>query len=276
MKPSPKISVVTVTYNSAATLEETILSVLNQTYHNIEYIIIDGGSTDGTVDIIKKYADRFAYWISEPDSGMYDALSKGFKKATGDILCWLNADDLFYKEALSTVADFFSQNQNINWVKGYNVNYNEKSQITSVSVPIHISNKLLKRGFYQPKFRMPFIQQESTFWRSTLMSEVDIEKFKKFKLAGDYFLWYSFSDKNELHFISSYLGGWRRVKGQLSSNMTDYMNEVNSFVQKKKPIDYLGCVYQKLIYSLFRGSSLYTKLFRKTSHIWNITEERFS
>ncbi len=271
-----KISVITVSYNSVNTIEETMLSVLNQTYSNVEYIIIDGGSTDGTVDIIKKYSNKIAYWISEPDSGMYDALSKGFKKATGDILCWLNADDLFYKEALSTVADFFSQNQNINWVKGYNVNYNEKSQITSVSVPIHISNKLLKRGFYQPKFRMPFIQQESTFWRSTLMSEVDIEKFKKFKLAGDYFLWYSFSDKNELHFISSYLGGWRRVKGQLSSNMTDYMNEVNSFVQKKKPIDYLGCVYQKLIYSLFRGSSLYTKLFRKTSHIWNITEERFS
>ena len=83
------ISVVTVSYNAVLTIEQTILSVINQTYPNVEYIIIDGGSTDGTVDIIKKYADKIAYWVSEPDKGIYDAMNKGGLKATGDLFSFL-------------------------------------------------------------------------------------------------------------------------------------------------------------------------------------------
>ena len=91
----PKISVVTVSYNAVTTIEETILSVVNQTYKNIEYIIIDGGSTDGTVDIIKKYADRIDYWVSEPDKGIYDAMNKGIVKSTGEWIHFLNAGDVY-------------------------------------------------------------------------------------------------------------------------------------------------------------------------------------
>ena len=86
MKNNPLISVVTVSYNAVLTIEQTILSVINQTYPHIEYIIIDGGSTDGTVDIIKKYANRIAYWVSEPDKGIYDAMNKGIRTAKGLIL----------------------------------------------------------------------------------------------------------------------------------------------------------------------------------------------
>ncbi len=86
---NPLISVVTVSYNAVTTIEQTILSVINQTYSNIEYIIIDGGSTDGTVDIIRKYADRIAYWVSEPDKGIYDAMNKGTKKANGEYISFL-------------------------------------------------------------------------------------------------------------------------------------------------------------------------------------------
>ena len=95
-KQYPLISVITVSYNAVSTIEDTILSVINQTYTNIEYIIIDGGSADGTVGIIEKYVDRISYWVSEPDKGIYDAMNKGIQMASGDIVGILNSDDLFF------------------------------------------------------------------------------------------------------------------------------------------------------------------------------------
>ena len=103
---SPLISVVTVSYNAVDTIERTILSVLNQTYSDIEYIIIDGGSTDGTVDLIKKYADKITYWVSEPDQGIYDAMNKGIDVATGEWINFMNSGDSFYRQdVLSSLFD---------------------------------------------------------------------------------------------------------------------------------------------------------------------------
>lgn len=99
----PLISIITVVYNGEKYLEETIQSVLNQTYENIEYIIIDGGSSDGTVDIIKKFADSIDYWISEKDSGIYDAMNKGIKVSSGEIIGIVNADDYLFKNTIEEV-----------------------------------------------------------------------------------------------------------------------------------------------------------------------------
>jgi glycosyltransferase involved in cell wall biosynthesis len=90
---NPLISIITIVYNGITTLEQTILSVINQTYKNSEYIIIDGGSTDSTVDIIKKYEKHFAYWLSEPDKGIYNAMNKGIKLSSGKYIALLNSDD---------------------------------------------------------------------------------------------------------------------------------------------------------------------------------------
>ena len=92
----PVVSIITITYNASRWLEQTILSILSQSYSNIEYIIIDGGSTDGTVDIVKQYASGISYWVSEPDKGIYDAMNKGLQKATGDYVWFINAGDSLY------------------------------------------------------------------------------------------------------------------------------------------------------------------------------------
>lgn len=114
----PKISIVTPSYNQAAFLERTILGVLNQNYPNLEYIIVDGGSTDGSVEIVKKYAKYLAYWVSECDKGQADAINKGFKQSTGEILAWLNSDDVYLPGTLSSVARMFGNNGDADLVYG--------------------------------------------------------------------------------------------------------------------------------------------------------------
>jgi glycosyltransferase involved in cell wall biosynthesis len=102
---SPVISIITVVYNTAATLEQTMLSVLNQSYPSKEYIVIDGGSTDGSVEIIRKYESQLAYWVSETDKGIYDAMNKGIARANGELIGILNADDWYEPEILFEVAN---------------------------------------------------------------------------------------------------------------------------------------------------------------------------
>jgi glycosyltransferase involved in cell wall biosynthesis len=107
----PKISIITPNYNGGEYLEETIQSILTQNYPNLEYIIIDGGSTDNSVEIIKKYEDQLSFWVSEPDKGLYDAIQKGFDKSSGEIMAWLNSDDLYHKNAFFTVVEIFMKKE---------------------------------------------------------------------------------------------------------------------------------------------------------------------
>lgn len=119
MKSALKISVITVALNSAAHIEESIKSVLDQTYTDIEYVVIDGGSTDGTVDIVERYGQSVDYFVSEPDKGLYDAMNKGIKAATGDVLFFLNSDDTFRDErVVEDVARAFNENPGVDMVFG--------------------------------------------------------------------------------------------------------------------------------------------------------------
>ena len=114
---SMKISVITPSFNQGRFIEQTIKSVLNQRYPDLEYIVIDGGSTDNTLEILRKYSDKIM-WVSEKDKGQSSAINKGIRMATGDILAFLNSDDLYLPHTLKTVADFFKKNQKASWASG--------------------------------------------------------------------------------------------------------------------------------------------------------------
>lgn len=153
----PKISIVTPSYNQGQFLEETILSVLNQNYPNLEYIIIDGGSTDSSVEIIKKYKTRLAHWVSEPDKGQSDAINKGFRYATGKILAWLNSDDIYLPGTLFKVVHYFQKHSEVECVYG------------DIIMIDQVGKTLYKRKVIPFQFRMALygaclVPQPSTFF----------------------------------------------------------------------------------------------------------------
>lgn len=126
----PKITIITPSYNQGAYIEETILSIINQEYPNLEYIVIDGGSKDQTVDIIKKYEHKITYWESEKDRGQSHAINKGFARATGDIVTWINSDDLLLPNALSAIASHFdSSSEEVGLIHGGTVLFNSKGSV---------------------------------------------------------------------------------------------------------------------------------------------------
>ena len=112
----PRISIVTPSFNQAPYLEATLKSVLDQNYPNLEYFVIDGGSTDGSLDILRRYADRLTGWVSEPDHGQMHAINKGFSHATGEIMAWLNSDDMLCPWALQTVGHIFKDLPAVQWL----------------------------------------------------------------------------------------------------------------------------------------------------------------
>lgn len=142
-----KITVITVSYNAENLIEKTILSVINQSYPHVEYIIIDGGSSDRTVDIIKKYADKISYWISEPDKGIYDAMNKGILKASGKWINFMNCGDYFYNNDVLTNI-FNHDHNNIDIIYGDSISYENHGNYCN-----HISDVKLKNLEYGPIYR---------------------------------------------------------------------------------------------------------------------------
>jgi glycosyltransferase involved in cell wall biosynthesis len=227
----PKISIVTPSFNQAQYLEDTILSVLNQNYPNLEYIIIDGGSTDGSVEIIKKYSDRLTYWVSEKDHGHGHALNKGFAKATGEIMAWINSDDKYFPYTLHTVAEIFSTFNDINWIHGKNSWIDKNGRLTDVQFSfINIYSYLLND--------YKWIQQESVFWRRDLW-EKSGSFINENLLMIDGELWTRFFLLDDLWHLDLVISSFRshdknRSHTQLERAYRE-MNEVISVMKTKLP-----------------------------------------
>ncbi|WP_165730493.1 glycosyltransferase family 2 protein [Polaribacter sp. 20A6] len=223
----PKISIVTPNYNGAAFLEETIKSVLNQNYPNLEYIIIDGGSTDGSLEIIKKYEKHLAYWVSERDTGLYDAVQKGFEKSTGEIMAWINSDDMYTRGAFSIVSEIFSNFKDVHWLMGIPAVYDEAGR----TIQVDNFKRWSKFMYYSNNFE--WIQQESVFWRRYLWNASGAKINKNLKLAGDLELWTRFFRFEKLYSVHALLSGFRmRSKNQLSlENSDEYYVEANEVLK---------------------------------------------
>lgn len=227
------ISIVTPTYNSEEYLEDCILSIKNQKARNFEHIIIDGGSTDSTLSIIRKYENTYPMkWISEPDNGMYDAIAKGFRLAKGEIYCWLNSDDMYMPWTCLAIEKIF-KDKNVSWCTGV------PAQINPEGILYLISNKTIKypdfcikKGWMDGQ-RCGCIQQESSFWRKDLYNSVggiDI----KYKLAGDYHLWHKFAQKEKLFSYNTVLAGFRVHSGQKSQDRERYYSEAHEMTSVEK------------------------------------------
>jgi glycosyltransferase involved in cell wall biosynthesis len=200
-KGKPLVSIVTPSFNQVEYLEETISSVLAQNYPHIEYIVVDGGSTDGSVDIIRAYSSRLARWVSEADMGQTDAINKGFAMATGDILAWLNSDDTYLPGAVSKAVDYLISNPHIGMVYGKAYYIDEDSEPVALYPAGQTNYSGLRRG----KTTIP---QQTMFFRNTLWDMVG-PLDSSFYYAMDYDLWTRISAVSPIGFHKEFMANFR-------------------------------------------------------------------
>ena len=202
----PKISIITPSYNQALFIRKTIESILNQNYPNLEYIIIDGGSTDGTISILKKYGSKIT-WKSEKDKGQTNAINKGFKMATGDILAYINSDDVYEKGAFFKVADYFQKNPKIWWTDGKCKIINEDDKEIRQWITAY-KNYFLKRYSYNMLLVLDYISPPAVFWRREVMDEFGLFDESQY-YEMDYEYWLRIGKKYKQGFINDYLADFR-------------------------------------------------------------------
>ncbi|MDH4199251.1 MAG: glycosyltransferase [Spirochaetia bacterium] len=232
-----KISIVTPSFNSGQYIRETMQSVISQQGDfSIEYIVVDNCSDDCTKEIVEDIQRQLEntkfpsgcngitlIFICEPDQGMYDAINKGFSRATGDICAWINANDIYLPGAFNTISTVFTKYPEIHWVSGISSWISNKSAIYVVGKCWLYSQEWLSRGIYGRSGY--FVLQESVFWRRTLWDRVG-EINHSLKLAGDYYLWLAFSRFAPLVSVQVYLSCFRKVPGQLSGDLSKYRKEM--------------------------------------------------
>lgn len=212
----PTISIVMPSFNQGAFIERSILSIINQEYPSVQLIVIDGGSTDGTIDILKKYDYFIDCWISENDRGQSDALNKGFALATGDIFGWLNSDDLYLPNAFFSAASALAKHTQKMIVFGDWLSIDDSDNIIDYNHAFNFSlNHFMYEGFH--------LNAQSMFWRSTVHSrfsgfDIGLYNTMDYQMILEFGL--NFGEKTFLR-ISKELAAFRRYEGQKTSGFTD-------------------------------------------------------
>jgi glycosyltransferase involved in cell wall biosynthesis len=224
----PRISLVTPCLNDAATIEETIRSVLDQDYPGLEYVIVDGGSTDGTVDVIRRYEGRLASWSSEPDRGHAHALNKGFARTTAEVMGWLNADDVLHRGALRLLAGLFGAFADVEWLTAQPSHLAPDGATVAAYPPRQWSRLAFLTGEHR------YIQQESTFWRRSLWQRSGGALDERYRLACDFELWARLFRHARLYSTWGVVGAFRFRPDQRSRTQQEqYEDEVRRIIREE-------------------------------------------
>lgn len=279
-----KISLVTPTFNRASTLAATLASLEAQRGRfDLQYVVIDGGSTDGTLDLLNAKKRLIADWVSEPDGGMYDAIAKGFARTDGEILGWLNSDDTLFPWAFDLITRLFNDVPEIQWI----------STLTQAAIDADGDIRYLRKvpGYAQQAFfdgvyfgfggagdkhATDFIQQESTFFRRSLWDRAGEPALRSQSLAGDFALWTAFMAEAPLVGVDAPLGAFRiHSAGQLSRGQRE------TYVDQCKAA--LGAARGKLNYTPrpIDGAATYTGIYaekrapEQEHSSWHVVERQF-
>ncbi|WAR46602.1 glycosyltransferase family 2 protein [Methylomonas rapida] len=229
----PKISIVTPSFRQAAFIERTIKSVVDQKYPNLEYFVQDGGSQDGTEEILNSYADRLASWESRPDNGQSHAINLGFAKTSGEIMAWLNSDDILLPGSLAYVANYFKRHPKVDVVYGHRILIDENDQqIGRWMLPRHC-NEVLSWADYIP--------QETLFWRRSIWDKAGGQIDESFRFAMDWDLLIRFREAGaRFARLPRFLGGFRihmqqKTSAEISSIGIQEMTRIRERVLGRVP-----------------------------------------
>jgi len=207
MKPIlPRITVVTPSYNQGGFIEQTIASVLSQDYPDLEYIVMDGGSTDDTIPILRRHEDRLR-WISERDNGQAHAINKALKIATGEVLAYLNSDDGYEPDALKAVGEFFAEHPEAFWVTGKCRVVDSAGREIRKAITLY-KNLWLRLHSGQVLYVLNYVSQPATFWRHSVMERVGLFN-EDLHYTMDYDYWLRMERVYRLHFVNTYLARFR-------------------------------------------------------------------
>lgn len=229
----PRISIVTSCFNAGEFVEQTIRSVVHQSYPDCQYIFVDSLSTDETLNIARRYSDSIALLVSEKDEGQYHGIQKGMSLANGEVMAWLNGDDIYCPWTLSVVGEIFAKFPEVQWISGTSSFMNAKGQCVRVSghSSTAFPRSYIRNGWFRPDLA-GYLQQESMFWRRSLWDRVGGLDLT-LGLAADFDLWRRFAEHTELHAVSVPLAMFRQRPGlqRSSAGQNAYEAEVEKICE---------------------------------------------
>jgi glycosyltransferase involved in cell wall biosynthesis len=247
----PRISLITPVFNSVKYIEQTFRSVFEQNYPHLEYFVIDGGSTDGTLDIIRKYESQISGWVSEPDNGMYDALNKGFARTSGEIMGWISATDMLRPGGLLAVDSVFRDLPEVEWISGRPAWFNEEGAFTGDAPPPRLSRYRFLAGASR------YIEQESTYWRRSLWERAGSRVDSEHRNAADFELWVRFFRHAKLYPVDAPIGGFRKHGDSLGFQDLEACHRIHD--------EYISAELRQIPYGQF------LKLFRSMGRLAEAT-----